>query len=118
MIQFLFPVTQFAAACKSGFFGLPSWYKYLELDKQCQVTNFTVPGDLVLVALAVVDILLRVAGIAAIFFVVFGGVQYATSQGNPDATAKAQGTIVNALIGLALSVVAIAGVSFLGSKLG
>ena len=118
MIQALLPYLHFAAGCKGGFFGLPAWYKYLQLDDQCQVTNFNVPGDLVLVALAIIDILLRVAGIAAIFFVVYAGIQYATSQGNPDATAKAQNTIINALIGLALTVVAIAGVSFLGNKLG
>lgn len=118
MIQALLPYLHFAAGCKSGFFGLPTWYKYLELDNKCQVTNFTVPGDLVLVVLALIDILLRVAGIAAIFVIVYAGIQYATSQGSPDATAKAQNTIINALIGLALSVVAIAGVSFLGNKLG
>jgi hypothetical protein len=71
-----------------------------------------------LVALALVDVLLRLAGLAAIFFIVYGGIQYTTSQGNPDATAKAQNTIVNALIGLALSVVAVAGVSFLANRLG
>jgi hypothetical protein len=108
----------FAVVCKTTFFGLPAWFKYLQLDSQCQVDKFNVPGDLVLVALALVDVLLRLAGLAAIFFIVYGGIQYTTSQGNPDATAKAQNTIVNALIGLALSVVAVAGVSFLANRLG
>lgn len=109
----------FAVDCaRGGFFGLPRWYKYLTLDNQCQVTNFTVPGDLVLVALAVIDILLRIAGIVAVFFIVYAGIQYTTSQGNPDATAKAQSGLINALIGLALTVVAIAGVTFIGNRLG
>jgi hypothetical protein len=110
----------FGAGCKSsGFFGLPHWYQYLQLGgTDCQITTFNMPGDLILVALAIVDILIHIAGLAAVVYVVFGGIQYATSQGNPDATAKAQSTVVNALIGLALAVTAIAFVSFIGNRLG
>jgi hypothetical protein len=108
----------FGIACRHTFFGLPSWYEYLNLDPaNCTVVRFQVPGDLALVGLALVDILLHVAGLAAVVFVIYGGIQYTTSQGNPDAAAKAQNTIVNALIGLALSTVAIAFVSFLGRRL-
>jgi len=112
-------LTTFAAAsCKSGFLGMPHWYEYLQLGTDCQVTNFSMPGDLLLIALAIIDMLLRVAGLVAVFFVIFGGIQYATSQGNPDATAKAQSTIINALVGLALAMIAVGFVAFLGNKLG
>lgn len=112
-------LTHFAAGCKSGFFGFPHWYEYLTLDpKTCQVSKFTVPNDLIMVALAIIDILIHIAGLVAIVYVVIGGVQYVTSQGSPDATAKAQSTVLNALIGLALAVTAIAFVSFIGNKLG
>lgn len=111
------PLT-FAAACKTTFLGIPAWYRYLQLDSKCQVTGLTVPGDLTLIALAIVDALLRVAGLVAVLFVIFGGIQYATSQGSPDATARAQSTVINALAGMALSVVAVAFVSYLGNKLG
>lgn len=104
---------------KNKFLGFPHWYEYLNVGgKDCQVTSFAVPGDLILVVLALIEILLRLAGLAAVVFVIIGGVQYVTSQGNPDATSKAQSTIINALIGLALAVTAIAFVSFLGHKLG
>lgn len=116
----------FAAGCKSGFFGFPHWYEYLDVrDVQngtetihCQVASFNVPGDLILVTLAIVDILIHIAGLVAVVYVVIGGVQYVTSQGNPDAAAKAQSTVVNALIGLALAITAIAFVSFIGNKVG
>jgi hypothetical protein len=119
-------LTLFAANCKSGFFGFPHWYEYLQIGDiktkdsviHCQVTTFSVPGDLILVTLAIIDILIHIAGLVAIVYVVIGGVQYVTSQGNPDATAKAQSTVVNALIGLALTITAIAFVSFIGNKLG
>jgi len=117
MIQFIAPLSRFAVNCHHSFFGFPSWYEYLKLDGQCQVTNFTVPDSLVLVGLALVDMLLRVAGLAAIFFIIYAGIQYVTSQGNPDAAAKAKDTIINALIGLAVAVVAVGIVSFIGSKL-
>ena len=118
--------SRFAAGCQSSFFGFPHWYEYLKLGDvkttdgtvHCQVVSFTVPNDLVLVGMAIIDILIHVAGIVAIVYVVIGGVQYVTSQGSPDATAKAQSTVVNALIGLALAITAIAFVSFLGHRLG
>jgi hypothetical protein len=105
------------AACRNSFLSLPHWYQYLDLDNKCQVKNFTVPGDLILVVLALVDILIHIAGLVAVIFVIYGGVQYVTSQGNPDATAKAQSTIINALVALALVAVAIATVSFIGNRL-
>jgi hypothetical protein len=116
--QMLAPLRMVGAACRHGFFGLPSWYEYLTLNpKTCDIVRFKVPGDLILIGLALVDMLLHIAGLAAVVFVIYGGIQYTTSQGSPDATAKAQNTIVNALIGLALAVVAIAFVSFLGKRI-
>lgn len=103
------------------------WYEYLEVTKDdtgsCSVKDFRLlPGDgedsdIPLVLLAIVDDLLRIAGIAAVIFVVYGGVQYTTSQGSPDATAKAQSTVLHALIGLVIAMVAIAFVNFLGRAL-
>lgn len=108
----------FGAACQKEFFGFPAWYKYIRLDNSCSVVDFRVPGDLVLVGLALVEILLRIAGLAAVFYVIFAGIQYALSQGNPEEAARAQSALINALIGLAVAVIAIAFVVFLGRRLG
>ena len=114
-------------ACpKSQFFGLVPWYQYLTLDADCNVANFQVfpssdgktKSDIPLVLLAIVDDLLRIAGLLAVGFVIYGGIQYITSQGSPDGTAKAQSTVLNALIGLAIALIAVAGVSFVGRALG
>ncbi|MDB5169980.1 MAG: hypothetical protein JWN82_376 [Candidatus Saccharibacteria bacterium] len=117
---------QFAATCKpSNFLGLVPWYKYLKLDSQCNIKEFNLlPGkagvgsDIPLILLAVIDDLLRLAGLIAVIFVIYGGVMYATSQGNPDQASKAQSTILNALVGLAIAIVAVAFVSFIGNRLG
>lgn len=124
-------------ACRNGFFGLRPWYYYLP-DNDFGVKVQTGPGqfqtfpcdinnnfsflgngsDLPLVALAIVDDLLRIAGIAAVAFIIYGGIQYVASQGNPEKTTRARSTIVNALTGLAFALVAIAFVTFLGNQLG
>ena len=108
--------------CEGSFFGLVPWYHYLALDPTtCAVTKFKALGSdssFILIALAVIDDLLRIAGLLAVGFVIYGGVQYIISQGNPDGTARAQSTVINALIGLAISLVAVAAVSFAGNALG
>jgi Type IV secretion system pilin len=110
---------------KGDFFGLLPWYYYLpssDLDAStCSIREFHILGanaDLPLVLLAVVDDLLRIAGLVAIGFVIVGAIRYTTSQGNAEDAAKAQSTVINALIGLALATVAVGIVSFLGAKLG
>ena len=114
----------FAAGCAPpGFFGLPSWYSYLQLQENplthtCDVVNFAVPGGFLLILLAVLDILLHLAGLVAIGFVIYGAIQYITSQGEPEKTAKAQSTIIDALIGLVIALISVGVVSFLGKQLG
>jgi len=114
-----------ACGGNNTFFGLIPWYYYLpntDLDQStCSIRSFHFfgsPPDLPLVLLAVVDDLLRIAGIVAVAFVIVGAIRYITSQGNPDDAAKAQSTIINALIGVALATVAIGIVNYLGGHLG
>jgi hypothetical protein len=129
--------TIFATApsgCKQDFFGLLPWWHYLP-DSDFGVTaggqtfkcdinaNFSFlpksgSGDLPLIGLAIVDDLLRIAGMVAIGFVLYGAIQYIASQGSPEQTARAQSTILNALIGLAIAMVAVVFVSYLGNSLG
>lgn len=111
------------AACVHGFFGFPTWYQYLpandfDTNSACQLSSFHYPEDLAPVALAAVDIALTIAGMTAVFFVIYGGIQYVISQGEPDKTAGAKSTITNALVGLVLAGVAIAVVGFIGAQLG
>lgn len=112
-------------ACEKTFFGMKPWYHYLQTKgaPDCEIGNFNIlpsgghASDVPLILLAVVDDLLRIAGIVAVGFVIYGAFQYVASQGSPDATARAQGTVINALLGLAVSIIAVATVSFIGSRL-
>lgn len=116
-------LNQFAAACGGGnFFGFPHWYKYLTdtetIAGKCtpKLDLANNPGQIAAIALALLEILLRVSVLVAIGFVVSGGIQYMTSQGEPDKTRKARGTIINALIGLVIAVVAVTLVTFIGGQ--
>jgi hypothetical protein len=108
------------ANCTTSFFGIPTWYKYLpSTDFQgCLVNNFDFPGDFSYIAIAAVDIALFISGMVAVFYVIYGGIQYVISQGEPDKTRGAKNTITNALVGLVLAGIAISIVSFVGSQIG
>lgn len=119
-------ITIFAASCDpnngaGSFFGLPHWYKYLQGETD-PISNKCIPkinglNDLWAIGLAVVDILLVVAGFMAVAFVIYGGFQYITSQGEADKTAAAKNTIINALVGLVITLLAIGIVSYIGGNL-
>lgn len=120
MITYLYPIV--ADTCSNwlsgGFFGLVPWYYYLP-HPGCQVSfdPLSVSSGIPAVLLAVVDDLLRIAGLVAVGFVIYGAIQYLTSQGDPGQTSKAQSTIISALIGLAIALVAVVFVSYLGNHL-
>ncbi len=114
-----------ATNCKPTFFGLIPWYQYLKLNPTtCNVDTFQIMptaasgSDIPLVLLALIDDLLRIAGMAAVAYVIYASFIYLTSQGNPEQTSKALKTLINALIGMAIAIVAIGVVTFLGTTLG
>ncbi|MGH7195931.1 MAG: pilin [Candidatus Saccharimonadales bacterium] len=75
-------------------------------------------GAIWLIALAVFEDILRIAGLVAVFVVIAGGIRYSTSNGDPQSAQAARGTIINALIGLTIAVIASATVAFIGHRLG
>jgi len=118
-----------SGACVPGaagyhtFLGLVPWYEYVNLNAQCNFdgTSFVLLGSnstILLILLAVVDDLLRVAGLLAVGFVIYAGAKFITSNGAPDEAAKARTTAINALVGLGITMVAVTFVSFLGNQLG
>jgi len=137
------PATAKSECEKTAFLGLAPWYQYLTVvkvksqngaqgftckvcfsvfaesngDPDCTGANANKSG-LLLVGLAIVDDLLRIAGLVAVGYIIYAAINFITSQGNPEDAAKARGTAINALIGLVIALVAIAFVSFAGAKLG
>jgi hypothetical protein len=119
--QVMLPVAALAADCNksSGFFrAFPTWYEYLgdKLDDNCNITNFEL-ADSWLVALALLDILLRLAGLIAFGYIVYMGFKFVLARGNPSEMATARQGIVDAVIGLAIAGSAAGIVSFIARSL-
>lgn len=112
------------AACTpsgSGFLGFPTWYAYLPGETDA-LTGKCIPkidsfADFWAIGLALVDILLRVGGLVAVVYVIYGGFLYMTSQGEPDKTSQAKNTIMNAVIGVIIVIIAIVAVNFIGDTI-
>ena len=130
----------FAADCQvkqTTLLGIPTWYKYLggsEVQQRnpadgspagtvCQPLIWTradekLPRrDILLIAAAIIDILLRVAGLAAFFYLLYGGFMYLTSSGNSEGVKKAGSTLLNAAIGLAIAISATTIVNYFAGRL-
>lgn len=106
----------FCSGTSPSFLSFPTWYKYLNPrfeGGEC-VIDVKFPEDIAKVVLAVVEILLRLGGLVAVGFVVYGGFRYITSQGEPENTKSARQTIQNAIIGVAIATIATVAVAFVG----
>lgn len=106
-----------------NFLAFPKWYKYLDgtLTTSSTGANACLPrlssiNDVWLVGAAVIEIMLRIAVLGAIGIVIWGGIKFVTSQGEPDRIASARTTIMDGIVGLVISVVATAVVTFVASR--
>jgi hypothetical protein len=105
----------------NSFFGFPHWWRYLDIQKDALGKCAPVvhmPGGLWAIGLAVIDILLRLAGIAAVLSIIIAGISYIGAAGSSDKITAARKRIVNSLIGLAIVLAASGIVSFIGNRLG
>jgi hypothetical protein len=107
---------------QSNFFSFPHWWKYVNTGSGDALGNCTpsvkIPDGLLPIGLAVIDMLLYFAGIAAVISIIIAGVSYITAAGSSDKITAARKRIINSLLGLAVALVAITVVSFLGNSLG
>lgn len=65
----------------------------------------------------IINGLLGIVGAVAVWFLIVGGSQYITSAGNPEQVAKAKNTIMYAIIGLIVVILALAIVNFVITSL-
>lgn len=112
-------VAQFAkswSACGGEILGLPPWYKHLQMTNSCspKITKLT---DVWVIALNVVELLMRVAGLVALGFVIWGGFKYMKSQGDPGKISEAKEAILHAIIGLVITIGAVVLVQFIAGSL-
>ena len=65
---------------------------------------------------AILSLVFSLIGAICLLMVTIGGFRYVASQGDPQATSKAKSTIIYALIGLLVSISAVAIVTFVLGK--
>ena len=111
------PANAAAADCYRSILGMPTWYRGLN-DDDCNIvgpgqTNpatgetLDLAGFIWRIALNIIEIGLFIAGFVAVFFLIYGGFQFLTGGANPGQIEKARVTMLNAVIGLAISMGAI-----------
>lgn len=105
--------------------GIPPWYDNLcDGKKIMSPKQFAGGSDKTgigkfasIVAMNIVTILLYVVGYVSIGFIIWGGFKYMLSGDNSSGTGAAKTTILNAIIGLILSIMSIAIVKFIAGAI-
>jgi hypothetical protein len=99
------------AACNDRLFTFPAWYKGLVKD-DCNIKSPNDVGGLPTfiwrIALNIIEVMLQLVGYIAVSYIIVGGFKYLTSTGSPDAIVRARKTILNAVIGLIISIFSVA----------
>jgi len=115
-------LTKFAAvncanAGKSTFFGFPAWYRGLKVQRDtggfssCTVYPDSL-NDIWIIAVNIIEILSRLAAYIAIGMIIYGGIMFVISQGNPEKISTAKSTVLYAVVGLVISISAVAITSY------
>ena len=100
-----------AAACNERLLTFPAWYKGI-VDGSCAVKNPAdvggLPAFLAKIGLNIVEFMLQLVGYLAVGFIMYGGFRYLTGAGEAADIASAKKTILNAVIGLVISIFSVA----------
>lgn len=100
--------------------GVPTWYKYLpgeEISGKCRPVVEDLNASLP-IGLALIEASLTLAGIVAVIMVFMGGFKYVLAQGESDKAASGRKTVLNAMIGLVITILATRVISYIGNRLG
>lgn len=63
-------------------------------------------NDVWRIVAGIIDILLYIGGIAAVLYIIYGGIRFISSQGQPDKIANARQTIIYSAAGLIIAIMA------------
>jgi len=121
MLTMASPQVAFAADCNSGFLGFPAWYRGLtKSPTDCDIKSPADSGGLSTfiwtIALNILEMVIISVAYLSGFFFLYGGFTFIMSRGKPESIVKAKSTISMSIIGLVVSIIAIAFVNFIISQ--
>jgi len=91
---------------------MPHMLAQVSTPTQQHFTNLPTTGATVGAVQAIMTVVFVITGAIAVIIVTIGGIKYASSQGDPQAIAKAKGTIIYAAVGLLVSIFAVGIIQF------
>ena len=112
-----------SSVCEGRFLGFPTWYRGLVSESgNCNVNLLGSGTDglsksIWKIVLNVIEAAMMLVGYLSVIFIIYGGILFVTSAGSADGVKKAKSSITNAVIGLVISIVAIAVVEFIFNQL-
>ena len=106
----IFPVSVFACD-NPTFFRLNPWYAHLTRDDSCGVAQSNFQGDSLIpsiwkIVLTILSDLFFIAGLLAVVYIIYSGILYITSNGDPGAAAKAKKALTGTVVGLVIVLLA------------
>ncbi len=116
------PTQQSSDPChKGGILNFPRWYDNICVDGQIQSPSSLDNGDagsglgkfIWIIVLNVISMLLYLVGYISLAFIIWGGFKYIISGDNASGTVAARKTILNAVIGLIISIMSVGLVNFI-----
>lgn len=110
--------TPVSAACDARFLGIPPWYRGITEGDDCKIKS---PGKgedgitkfITKIALNIIEMIMVITAYIASFFILYGGYLFIANNGTASVVEKASRTILNAVIGLVISLVAVGLVNFI-----
>lgn len=107
---------QATGSCETRFLlGIPAWYRGLTSDyPECAIIEPTdISSFIWKIVLNIIEAALVLAGYVALFFILYGGFTFIVAGSTAAQIEKARKTILNAVIGLAISIGSIAIINLL-----
>lgn len=104
------PIAPVDQNCNSSFLTLPAWYNGISgrVSGSCQVVVRDVRQMVVRIVINITEVILQLVGYAATVFLIIGGYKYLVAAGDPNKMVTAKNTIMNAVIGLIVSLFSVA----------
>ncbi len=112
-----------AAVCDDRLLTFPTWYRGVSEVKNgtCEIKNPNdvggLPNFIWKIVLNGVEVMLQLVGYIAVGYIIAGGFKYITSTGTADDIVKARKTILNAIVGLVISIFSVAIVNVVAGAL-